>query len=122
MVSSLAVTTVLPSPIAVRSPDRLTIAIVASEDDHWTTDVRSSTCPSDIVARAVSCDVSPLTLRLALPSIESATTVAVGVGATVELPHALPRMNRATAATLAEKELSRILTAESRKKHASLDY
>src|SRR5947209_446779 len=108
--------------MAVRRPVRLTIAIVASDDDHWTVDVRSSTCPSDSVARAVSCDVSPLTLRLALPSIESDTTLTVGVGATVELPHALPRMNTATAATLAEKELSRILTAESRKKHASLDY
>src|SRR5436309_3087833 len=89
MVSSFAVTTVLPSPIAVRRPDRLTIAIVASDDDHWTTDVRSSICPSDIVARAVSCDVSPLTLRLALPSIDSDTTVTDDVGATVELPHAV---------------------------------
>src|SRR2546426_12639111 len=89
MVSSFAVTTVLPSPIAVRRPDRLTIAIVTSDDDHWTTDVRSSTCPSDIVARAVSCDVSPLRLRLALPSIDSDTTVTVDVGATAdELPQA----------------------------------
>src|SRR5438094_3844616 len=119
MVSSLAVTTVLPSPIAVRRPVRLTVAIVTSDENHWTADVRSTTCPSDIVARAVSCDVSPLMLRLALPSIESDTTVAAGVGATVELPQ--PAAISVTKAPMKTKP-SRILLAEPSQERSQRDY
>src|SRR5207244_4217392 len=82
IVSLFAVTMVLPSPIAVRRPDWLTVAMATSDDDHATAAVLSWTRPSDIVARAVSWEVSPPKLRLALPSIDKATTVTAGVGAT----------------------------------------
>src|SRR5947209_943672 len=117
-VSSFAVTTVLPSPMAVRRPVRLTMAIVVSDDDHWTADVRSSTCPSDNVALAVSCDVSPLRLRLALPSIESDTTVTVDVGATAELPQPAAISMKATPRT----KPSRILLAEPLQERSQRDY
>jgi hypothetical protein len=121
IVWSFAVTIVLPSPMAVRRPDRLTLAIVASDDDHSTIDVRSSMRPSDIVARAVSCDVSPLRLRLALPSIESDTTFTAGVGAIVELPHAGVMQAITARHVEAAKQLSRIFLAESSQERSQSD-
>ena len=64
-------------------------------------------------------DVSPLMLRLALPSIESDTTVAAGVGATVELPQ--PAAISVTKAPMKTKP-SRILLAEPSQERSQRDY
>jgi hypothetical protein len=78
IVSSFAVTEVLPSPIAVSVPDGLTVAKVMFDEDYRTATVSSSMLPSDIVASALSCDVSPFKLKLVLPSIWRDTTVELG--------------------------------------------
>jgi hypothetical protein len=90
---NVAVTIARPSPLAVTTPKGLTVTTLALDDDQPTVAVASSTWRSDSVTSALSCDVSPLRLKLALPSIESDMAMGTGVGLTEDFsPHATAEM------------------------------
>ena len=90
---NVAVTIARPSPLAVTTPKGVTVTTVTLDDDQLTVVVASSTLRSDSVTSALSCDASPLRLKLALPSIEREMAVGTGVGLTEDLsPHATGEM------------------------------
>ena len=90
---NVAVTIARPSPLAVTTPKGVTVTTVTLDDDQLTVAVASSTRRSESVTSALSCDASPLRLKLALPSIEREMAVGRGVGLTEDLsPHATAEM------------------------------
>jgi len=90
---NVAVTIAVLSPLAVTTPKGVGVVPLTLDDDQLTVVVASSTRRSDSVTSALSCDVSPLRLKLALPSIEREVAVGTGVGLTEDLsPHATAEM------------------------------
>lgn len=78
-VPDVAVIVAVPAPEPVATPLDATLAMVASDDAHWTELVTSFDVPSDILAVAVNCCVAPVAIAMEVGATWMDDTVAAVV-------------------------------------------